>query len=73
LLLSSYKLLEGCFLRKSLVATKNIDRNKGKITKMGNSGTVGVGLGEAEVELSGMVTVCVLLQALSLTKFTTIR
>ena len=56
-----------------MVATKNIDRNKGKITKMGNSGTVGVGLGEAEVELSGMVTVCVLLQALSLTKFTTIR
>lgn len=38
----------------------------GKIIKVGNSGTVGVGLGEAVAELAGMVIVCVLLQLLFL-------
>jgi len=43
-------------------------RSKVTITNQDNSGTVGVevdaGLDEAEVELAGMATVCVLLQPL---------
>ena len=43
-------------------------RSKVTINNQDNSGTVGVevdaGLDEAEVELAGMVTVCVLLQPL---------
>ena len=50
LLLSNYKFLESCFLRKSLIVIKNIIRNKGKITKMGNSGIDGVGVGAVVAE-----------------------
>lgn len=44
LLLSSYESLEGRFLRRSIVAIKGTAANKGKIAKIGNSGTVGVGV-----------------------------
>lgn len=42
-------------MRKSLIVIKNIIRNKGKITKMGNSGMDGVGVGAVVVEGVGVV------------------
>jgi hypothetical protein len=48
---SSYKLLESCFLRKGIVDIKEIATGNSSITKIENSGTVGVGLGEVEVEV----------------------
>jgi len=45
-----------------LVAIKDIAANKGKNIKRENSGTDGVG--DGEVELAGIVIVCVLLQPL---------
>jgi hypothetical protein len=49
-------ILEGCFLSKSLVATKRVTTNKGKITNIGNSGTEGAELG---IETVGSVAVSV--------------
>ena len=55
-----------------MTATENTERNKGTIAKRDNSGTavvevrVGVGEVELEVELAGMIIVCVLLQLLFL-------
>ena len=58
----------------SITTIDTIERNNGKTTNKGNSGTFGVGvivlvgdcvgLGEAETELAGIVNVCMLLQSL---------
>jgi len=42
----------------------SMERNNGAIAIIGSSGTVGVGLGEAEVELAGIVIVCIALMSL---------
>lgn len=44
----------------------SIERVKGKITKHDNSGTEGVGVGEAEI--SPIVIVCALLQPFAVSK-----
>jgi hypothetical protein len=51
-------------IRLKTIAIESIERNKSIIADTENSGTVDVGLGEMEVELVGMVIVCVLLQPL---------
>jgi len=45
-----------------MTAIENAPRSKGKITNQDNSATATVEVGLGEIELAGMVIVCVLLQ-----------
>ena len=55
-----------CFLASTTMMKGESAMNTSKIVNIGNSGTVGVGEVEGEVEEAGIVTVCVLLQSLVL-------